>query len=93
MKTLLLAGTALIALSTASLAATTGVTGGSLSFDNHQPSLVTTVVTPFSGIFPSGDGGGSANGDTLASFMISPAISRRAAPSRRRDNCCRLPRT
>ena len=67
MKTFLLAGTALIALSTASLAASTGVTGGSLPFDNHQPSLVTTQVMPVSGIFPSRGGGGAgfAYGNTL----------------------------
>ena len=70
MKTFLLAGTALIALSTASLstaslAASTGVTGGSLPFDNHQPSLVTTQVMPVSGIFPSRGGGGFAYGNTL----------------------------
>jgi len=34
-------------------------------FDNFQPSLALTIVTPTSGIFPSGGGGGSATGDTL----------------------------
>ncbi len=67
MKTLLLAGTAVIAASAASgaaLAATTGVTGGGQPFDNLQPSLAVTEVTPSVGLYPS-RGTGGALGDTL----------------------------
>lgn len=35
------------------------------SFDNDQPYLVLTEVSPSTGIFPNNGGGGSANGDTL----------------------------
>ena len=66
MKTLLLAGTALITVfaSGAALAATTGVTGGGQPFGNLQPSLAVTEVTPSAGLYPSRDTGGAV-GDTL----------------------------
>ena len=66
MKTLLPAVTALViaSASTTALAAVTGLTGGGQPFDNMQPSLVVTEVTPFSGVYPSRDSG-TPSGDTL----------------------------
>ncbi len=66
MKTLLPAVTALViaSASTTALAAVTGLTGGGQPFDNMQPSLVVTEVTPFSGVYPSRDVG-FPSGDTL----------------------------
>lgn len=46
-------------------AATTGVTGNALPFDNMQPSLVVTEVLPLQGIFPSREGSADAVGNML----------------------------
>src|SRR6266480_845929 len=66
MKTLLPAVTALVIASASStaLAAVTGLTGGGQPFDNMQPSLAVTQVTPLAGIYPTSVSG-FPSGDTL----------------------------
>lgn len=64
MKTHLIAGSILLAASTASFADSVGMTGLGQPFDNMQPSLAITQAIALQGIYPSRDSG-TAYGDTL----------------------------